>query len=152
MLPNLAGWGTYPRAFLSLLLVGLTALCGEWIVHQLEVPPFTRIRLEAKSAHEFLQPQSVGGRLHGNVRAVRAGKRIEAIVTGAEIDGSVLEALALDLRGRLEGRAIAKIHLAQFSALKTYQPPLSALEGTLVDDVSRHGKFLATEASGVQSG
>jgi formamidopyrimidine-DNA glycosylase len=60
-----------------------------------------------------------------------------------------VEALALDLRSRLHDRAITKIHLVQFSALKTYDPPLSALEGTLVDDVRRHGKFLDLEASGV---
>jgi hypothetical protein len=30
------GWGTYRRAFLSVLIVGLAAFCGEWIVHQLE--------------------------------------------------------------------------------------------------------------------
>ena len=59
-----------------------------------------------------------------------------------------VEALALDLRGRLDGHAIAKIHVAQFSALKTFDPPLSALEGTLVDGVTRHGKFLDIEASG----
>lgn len=59
-----------------------------------------------------------------------------------------VEALALDLKGRLNGHAIAKIHVAQFSALKTFDPPLSALEGTLVDDVTRHGKFLDIEASG----
>jgi formamidopyrimidine-DNA glycosylase len=60
-----------------------------------------------------------------------------------------VEALALDLRSRLRDRAITKIHLVQFSALKTYDPPLTALEGTLVDDVRRHGKFLDLEASGV---
>jgi formamidopyrimidine-DNA glycosylase len=60
-----------------------------------------------------------------------------------------VEALALDLRGRLVGRAITAIHLAQFSALKTFDPPLRALEGTLVDDVRRHGKYLDVEASGV---
>jgi len=60
-----------------------------------------------------------------------------------------VEALALDLSGRLQDRAITKVHLVQFSALKTYDPPLSALEGTLVDDVRRHGKFLDLEASGV---
>lgn len=60
-----------------------------------------------------------------------------------------VEALALDLKGRLDGRAITKIHVAAFSALKTYDPPLSALEGTLVDDVTRHGKFLDIEASGL---
>ena len=60
-----------------------------------------------------------------------------------------VEALALDLRGRLDGHAITKIHVAAFSALKTFDPPLSALEGTLVDDVTRHGKFLDIEASGL---
>ncbi|WP_193613199.1 Fpg/Nei family DNA glycosylase [Nocardioides lijunqiniae] len=60
-----------------------------------------------------------------------------------------VEALALDLRGRLEGRAITKVHIAAFSALKTYDPPLSALEGTLVDEVTRHGKFLDIDASGL---
>jgi formamidopyrimidine-DNA glycosylase len=60
-----------------------------------------------------------------------------------------VEALALDLRGRLHERAITKVHLVQFSALKTYDPPLTALEGTLVDDVRRHGKFLDLEASGL---
>lgn len=60
-----------------------------------------------------------------------------------------VEALALDLKGRLDGHAIAKIHIAAFSALKTFDPPLSALEGLLVDDVTRHGKFLDIEASGL---
>jgi formamidopyrimidine-DNA glycosylase len=60
-----------------------------------------------------------------------------------------VEALALDLRGRLDGRAITKVHIAAFSALKTYDPPLSALEGTLVDGVTRHGKFLDIDASGL---
>jgi len=60
-----------------------------------------------------------------------------------------VEALALDLRGRLEGRAIARVDLAAFSALKTFDPPLSALNGTLVDDVTRHGKFLDVHASGL---
>ena len=53
-----------------------------------------------------------------------------------------MEALALDLEGRLADRAIVKVHIAAFSALKTFDPPLSALEGTLVEDVTRHGKFL----------
>lgn len=60
-----------------------------------------------------------------------------------------VEALAEDLRGRLDGRAITKVHVAQFSALKTYDPPLTAVEGTLVDDVTRHGKFIDIEASGI---
>ncbi|MBC9734345.1 Fpg/Nei family DNA glycosylase [Nocardioides marmotae] len=59
-----------------------------------------------------------------------------------------VEALALDLKGRLDGRAIVAVHVAAFSALKTFDPPLSALEGTLVDDVTRHGKFLDLDCSG----
>ena len=60
-----------------------------------------------------------------------------------------VEALVQDLRGRLVGRAITRIDLAAFSALKTFDPPLHALHGTLVDSVTRHGKFLDIDASGV---
>ena len=54
-----------------------------------------------------------------------------------------VEALALDLKGRLSGHAIATVHIAAFSALKTFDPPLRALEGGLVEGVTRHGKFLS---------
>ncbi|PVG82289.1 endonuclease VIII [Nocardioides gansuensis] len=60
-----------------------------------------------------------------------------------------VEALALDLRGRLVDRAITRVDLAAFSALKTFDPPLQALHGTLVEDVTRHGKFLDITASGL---
>jgi formamidopyrimidine-DNA glycosylase len=60
-----------------------------------------------------------------------------------------VEALALDLRGRLTDRAIVKVHIAAVSALKTFDPPVQALEGTLVEDVTRHGKFLDISASGL---
>ncbi len=60
-----------------------------------------------------------------------------------------VEALALDLRGRLRDRAIVRVDIAAFSALKTFDPPLSALHGSLVDDVTRHGKFLDVTASGL---
>jgi formamidopyrimidine-DNA glycosylase len=60
-----------------------------------------------------------------------------------------VHALAADLRTRLDGRAIVRVDVATFSALKTYDPPLSALTGALVDDVRRHGKFLDIEASGL---
>jgi formamidopyrimidine-DNA glycosylase len=60
-----------------------------------------------------------------------------------------VEALVQDLRRRLDGRAIARVDLAAFSALKTYDPPLSALHGTMVDGVERHGKFLDFDASGL---
>jgi formamidopyrimidine-DNA glycosylase len=60
-----------------------------------------------------------------------------------------VEGLALDLGQRLSGRAIVRVDVAAFSALKTFDPPLSALHGTLVDSVTRHGKFLDIEASGL---
>ena len=60
-----------------------------------------------------------------------------------------VEALALDLKGRLADRAIAKVHVVAINALKTFDPPVQALEGTLVEDVTRHGKFLDIETSGL---
>lgn len=60
-----------------------------------------------------------------------------------------VEALVQDLRGRLVGRAISRVDLTAFSALKTFDPPLASLHGTLVDGVTRHGKFLDVDASGV---
>ncbi len=60
-----------------------------------------------------------------------------------------VEALAADLRTRLAGRAIVRVDLVAFSALKTYDPPLSALSGMFVDDVTRHGKFLDIQAGGL---
>ena len=60
-----------------------------------------------------------------------------------------VEGLALDLTGRLTDRAIVRVDIAAFSALKTFDPPLSALNGLMVDDVTRHGKFLDITASGL---
>jgi formamidopyrimidine-DNA glycosylase len=60
-----------------------------------------------------------------------------------------VEALAQDLRGRLRDHAIARVDVAAFSALKTFDPPLSAVHGLLVDDVTRHGKFLDITVSGL---
>ncbi len=60
-----------------------------------------------------------------------------------------VEGLALDLRGRLADRAITRVDIATFSALKTFDPPLSALHGSFVDDVTRHGKFIDISASGL---
>ncbi len=60
-----------------------------------------------------------------------------------------VEGLALDLRTRLADRAIARVDLAAFSALKTFDPPLSALNGAFVEDVTRHGKFIDIHAAGM---
>ncbi|WP_432943685.1 Fpg/Nei family DNA glycosylase [Kribbella sp. CA-253562] len=60
-----------------------------------------------------------------------------------------VESLAGFLRERAVGRAIVRADITAISALKTYDPPISALTGLLIDDVSRHGKFLDLEASGI---
>jgi formamidopyrimidine-DNA glycosylase len=60
-----------------------------------------------------------------------------------------VEALAGFLRTHAVGRAIARVDIAQISVLKTFDPPVSALSGLVVDDVHRHGKFLDLEASGL---
>ncbi|WP_110180919.1 Fpg/Nei family DNA glycosylase [Nocardioides solisilvae] len=60
-----------------------------------------------------------------------------------------VEALAHDLDRRLRDRPITRIDLAAFNALKTFDPPLSALHGTLVERVGRHGKFLDVQAGGL---
>ncbi len=69
--------------------------------------------------------------------------------TGSVPELPEVEALALDLKGRLTDRPITRVDLAAFSALKTFDPPLQALHGTLVEDVTRHGKFLDITASGL---
>ena len=53
-----------------------------------------------------------------------------------------MESLAADLRERAVGRVIDRADIAEFSVLKTYDPPLSALHGAELKDVARHGKFL----------
>jgi DNA-formamidopyrimidine glycosylase len=53
-----------------------------------------------------------------------------------------VEALAADLRVRAVGREIDRADVAEFSVLKTYDPPLSALHGARISGTSRRGKFL----------
>ena len=60
-----------------------------------------------------------------------------------------MQALANDLRTRLDGRAIARIDIVAFAALKTFDPPPSALQGLFLDGVGRRGKFLDVSAGGL---
>jgi formamidopyrimidine-DNA glycosylase len=53
-----------------------------------------------------------------------------------------VQALAGDLSVRLEGRAVARLDVVAFSALKTFDPPVSALQGLFLGAVGRRGKFL----------
>jgi formamidopyrimidine-DNA glycosylase len=60
-----------------------------------------------------------------------------------------VESLAVFLRERAVGHAFVRADITAISALKTYDPPISAMVGLLIDDVQRHGKFLDIEAQGV---
>ncbi|GAB6900119.1 Fpg/Nei family DNA glycosylase [Kineosporia succinea] len=60
-----------------------------------------------------------------------------------------VEALAGFLRERLVGRAVDGVEIGAISALKTYDPQPSALQGLTVTKVDRHGKFLDVDADGL---
>ncbi len=60
-----------------------------------------------------------------------------------------VEALVADLGRRLDGRAISRVDLVAFSALKTFDPPITAIAGAFVEGVQRHGKFLDIEVGGL---
>ncbi|QKJ20082.1 Fpg/Nei family DNA glycosylase [Microbacterium hominis] len=46
------------------------------------------------------------------------------------------------LSGRVTGLRIQRASVANIAALKTYDPPITALVGTAITGVSRHGKFV----------
>ncbi|MDT4927749.1 MAG: formamidopyrimidine-DNA glycosylase [Pseudonocardiales bacterium] len=60
-----------------------------------------------------------------------------------------IEALATFLRERAVGRSVVRADVAAISAVKTFDPPLSALGGALVTGASRYGKFLDLELDGL---
>jgi formamidopyrimidine-DNA glycosylase len=53
-----------------------------------------------------------------------------------------VEALAEFLRQRAVGRRVERAEVGAISALKTYDPPVTALAGREVAGATRHGKFL----------
>jgi formamidopyrimidine-DNA glycosylase len=53
-----------------------------------------------------------------------------------------VQALADDLTTRLDDHAVARLDIVAFSALKTFDPPVSALQGLFLGPVGRRGKFL----------
>ncbi len=59
-----------------------------------------------------------------------------------------VQALVDFLAERTDGLAIERLELASFSVLKTFDPPPAALEGSPIDGVNRHGKFLDVDADG----
>ncbi|MDG4762824.1 DNA-formamidopyrimidine glycosylase family protein [Solwaraspora sp. WMMD406] len=56
-----------------------------------------------------------------------------------------VQALAAYLRERAVGRRVQRVEVCAINALKTYDPPPSALAGRTVTDAGRHGKFLDVE-------
>ncbi|UYQ65917.1 Fpg/Nei family DNA glycosylase [Streptomyces peucetius] len=60
-----------------------------------------------------------------------------------------VEALREFLDTHLVGRGIARVLPVAVSVLKTYDPPLSAVEGARVTAVDRHGKWLDVTAGGL---
>jgi formamidopyrimidine-DNA glycosylase len=60
-----------------------------------------------------------------------------------------VEALVSFLRERAVGRVVARLDPVAISAFKTYDPPVTALAGLELTGVTRHGKFLDLDVSGV---
>jgi formamidopyrimidine-DNA glycosylase len=60
-----------------------------------------------------------------------------------------VEALCAFLTERAVGRVVARVDLAALSVLKTYDPPVTSLQGLEVSSVTRHGKFLDLDVSGL---
>ncbi|TDD93397.1 Fpg/Nei family DNA glycosylase [Actinomadura rubrisoli] len=60
-----------------------------------------------------------------------------------------VEALTDFLRERVVGHAIARTDVLAISALKTYDPPVTALGGLTVTGAARHGKFLDLDVDGL---
>jgi formamidopyrimidine-DNA glycosylase len=60
-----------------------------------------------------------------------------------------VEALAHHLREYAVGRSIGRLDVAALSALKTFDPPPSALHGRTVRGAARHGKFLDLDCDGL---
>ncbi|NJP26753.1 Fpg/Nei family DNA glycosylase [Microbispora hainanensis] len=60
-----------------------------------------------------------------------------------------VEALAEFLREHSVGRAVIGVDVTAFQALKTVDPPVTALAGLLVTGVARHGKFLDVDCDGL---
>ena len=60
-----------------------------------------------------------------------------------------VEALAAFLRENAVGHVLARADLASVQAIKTFEPPLSALGGLEITGAARHGKFLDLDVSGL---
>jgi formamidopyrimidine-DNA glycosylase len=66
----------------------------------------------------------------------------EDATVGAVPELPEVEALAAYLRERAVGHRVERIEVAAISALKTYDPPVTAAAGRTLTAAGRHGKFL----------
>jgi formamidopyrimidine-DNA glycosylase len=60
-----------------------------------------------------------------------------------------VQALVDFLGERATGRVVARVDVAAVSVLKTYDPPITAVQGLEVRGTRRHGKFLDLDVDGV---
>ncbi|HWL36877.1 MAG TPA: DNA-formamidopyrimidine glycosylase family protein [Frankiaceae bacterium] len=60
-----------------------------------------------------------------------------------------VESLARWLTARAVGRVVARVEPVAISALKTFDPPAHGLQGLEITGVTRHGKFLDVDVSGL---
>ena len=60
-----------------------------------------------------------------------------------------VEALVAFLRDNAVGHVLTRVDLAAVQAIKTFDPPLSALAGLEITGASRHGKFVDLDVSGL---
>ncbi|HVF06133.1 MAG TPA: DNA-formamidopyrimidine glycosylase family protein [Frankiaceae bacterium] len=60
-----------------------------------------------------------------------------------------VESLARWLTDRAVGRVVARVEPVAISALKTFDPPVHGIQGLEITGVSRHGKFLDIDVSGL---
>lgn len=60
-----------------------------------------------------------------------------------------MQALADFLTEKAVGRAVTRADVVAVSVLKTFDPPITSLAGLTIDAVSRHGKFLDLDVSGL---
>jgi formamidopyrimidine-DNA glycosylase len=60
-----------------------------------------------------------------------------------------VESLVAFLREHAVGRVVARVDVPGIHVLKTYAPPVTALAGLEVTGVTRHGKFLDLDVSGL---
>jgi formamidopyrimidine-DNA glycosylase len=60
-----------------------------------------------------------------------------------------VESLVAFLREHAVGRVVARVDVAAINALKTYDPPVTSLQGLTITGVARRGKFLDLDVDGL---